>query len=151
MRRSFAIAATLCAALALPARAAAPAACPPAPDDAADDLGPLPHLAAALKSGTTLEILAVGSATMFPPGAVVAPEAARRAPGAAPAQPSQTGFPWQAARALQTAIHGLTVEVTFIGRRGVTAADMLLLVRQELPHKPYRLVLWQTGTVEAGI
>jgi hypothetical protein len=133
------------------AASAAPAprvaiACPPPWSEDAD---PLPHVAAALKRGATLEILAVGSATVFGPATGPAADAAPGAPNAAPMLPSQTGFPWQAARALEAAVRGVHVNVTVVGRRFMTAADMLVLLRQELRKRPYRLVLWQTGTVEA--
>jgi phage terminase large subunit-like protein len=61
----------------------------------------------------------------------------------------QAGIPWQAARALEAAVHGLHVDVTVIGRHGESAADLLAQMRLELRHKAYRLVLWQTGTIEA--
>jgi hypothetical protein len=138
----------VCDAAAPTARAgAAPAACPVT--DVVDELGPLPHLAAALKPGATLEMLALGSGTVFAPVAGIGADVARPGAPPAPVQPSQAGFPFQAAHALEAAVHGLHVNVTVIGRHGMTAADMFLLLRQELPRKPYRLVLWQTGTVEA--
>ncbi len=129
------------------AAAAAPVSCPPADDT--QDADPLPHLAAALKPGGTLSILAVGSATVFGPEASATADAASKAPSKTPLQPSQTGFPWQAAHALEAAVHGLRVNVTVIGRRGLTAGEMLDRLAEELPKKPYRLVLWQTGTVDA--
>ncbi len=141
------IALLACDAAALGAHAGATqAACPVS--DVVDELGPLPHLAAAIKPGATLEMLAVGSGTVFAPVAGVGADVARPGP-APPVQPSQAGFPFQAAHALEAAVHGLHVNVTVIGRHGMTASDMFLLLRQELPRKPYRLVLWQTGTVEA--
>jgi hypothetical protein len=79
----------------------------------------------------------------------VSADAAHKAAGAPPLQPAQTGFPWQAAHALEAAVPGLHVNVTIIGRRGLSANGMLLLMRLELARKRYRLVLWQTGTVEA--
>jgi hypothetical protein len=110
---------------------------------------PLSHLAPLLKSGGTLNILAVGSATVFGPESSSAADAAGKSDSKPPLQPSQTGFPWQAAHALEAAVHGLRVNVTVIGRRGLSAGEMLDRLEEELPKKPYRLVLWQTGTVDA--
>jgi hypothetical protein len=129
-------------------RAAAPPACPPGDSDALDS-GKLPHVAAALKPGGALNILAVGSATVFGPETSAAADAAAKSPAKPPLQPSQTGFPWQAAHALEASVRGLRVNVTVIGRRGLTAGEMLDHLREELPRKPYTLVLWQTGTVDA--
>ncbi len=127
---------------------AAQPACPPADTDELDP-DPLPHLAAALKPGATLNVLAVGSATVFGPEINAAADAAGKSAAKPPLQPSQTGFPWQAAHTLESAVRGLRVNVTVTGRRGLTAAEMLDRLRDELPKKPYRLVLWQTGTVDA--
>jgi len=134
--------------LALPCSADASALpCPPAGDELETD--PLPHLAAVLKPGATLAMLAVGSATVFGPDSSAAADATGKAAQKPPLQMSQTGFPWQAAHALEAAVRGLRVNVTVIGRRGLTAGEMLDRLRAELPKKPYRLVLWQTGTVDA--
>lgn len=127
---------------------AAQPACPPG-DDTDLDPDPLPHLAAALIPGATLSVLAVGSATVFGPEVSAAADAAGKAASKAPLQPSQTGFPWQAAHTLEASVRGLRVNVTVVGRRGLTAGEMLDRLREELPKKPYRLVLWQTGTVDA--
>ncbi len=142
--------ATLCALallLAAPAAAAPAPACPPAGDIGLDPV-PLPHLAAALKPGATLNVLAVGSATVFGPQTSTAADATP-AHGAPPPQPSQTGFPWQMAHALEAAIKGLHVSVTVAGGHGLAADAMLDRLRAELGRRPYRLVIWQTGTVEA--
>jgi len=130
------------------ALAAAPSVCPPA-DESAMEAASLPHVAAALKPGGTLNILAVGSATVFGPESNSAADAAGKNAAKPPLQPSQTGFPWQAAHALEAAVRGLRVNVTVIGRRGLTASEMLDRLDEELPKKSYRLVLWQTGTVDA--
>jgi hypothetical protein len=103
---------------------------------AGGDAVEMPHLAAALQPGGMLALLAIGT--------VNAPEPAA---GATPAAPS--GLPWQVARALEAAVHGLHVSVTALGGHGLTAGQMLDRLRAELPRKAYRLVLWQTGTVEA--
>ena len=122
--------------------------CPQAGDDVMDAT-PLPHVQAALKPGNTLAVLAVGSATVFGPDASITADAASKSAAQPPLQPSQVGFPWQAAHTLEAAVRGLRVNVTVIGHRGLTAGEMLSRLRDELPKKPYRLVLWQTGTVEA--
>jgi hypothetical protein len=129
---------------------AAPPAGPSCPhdDDAALDPAPLPHLAAALKPGGTLNVLAVGSATVFGPQTSAAAELAP-AHGVPPPAASPTGFPWQMAHALEGDIHGLHVAVTVTGGHGLTAGAMLAKLRAELARHPYRLVIWQTGTVEA--
>jgi acyl-CoA thioesterase-1 len=126
---------------------AAATACPPGGGDAQDP-APLPHLATALKTGGTLSVLAVGSATVFGPQASAAAELSPSHP-TVPLAPSQTGFPWQMAHALEAAIHGLHVNVTVIGGHGLSAAAMLTKMRAELARHTYRLVIWQTGTVEA--
>lgn len=141
-------AATALTLAASPLRAAPPAppACPPG--DSALDPEPLPHLTAALKPGNTLWVLAVGSATVFGPQASATAEVAPRH-NAPPPTPSPTGFPWQMAHALEAAVHGLHVNVTVVGGHGLSAAAMLDRLKAELGHHPYRLVIWQTGTVEA--
>ncbi len=153
------------------AGAAGPLPCPPVSPDAGSDIDDLAHLAAALKpaaphadrkdaaphavthggpaAAPTLEILAVGSATVFGPASGVGAEVAHTSPGATALQPNQSGFPWQAAKALEAAVPGLHANVTVIGRRGLTADEMLPLLQQEVRRAPYRLVLWQTGTVDA--
>src|ERR1700733_15727735 len=87
--------AALCA-VPLTARAAPPRAAPPCPPSSSEDADPLPHLSPALKPRATVEILAVGSATVFGPATGPVADAAHGAPNAAPLLPSQTGFPWQA-------------------------------------------------------
>ncbi|MDQ2765280.1 MAG: hypothetical protein M3Y22_17930 [Pseudomonadota bacterium] len=95
---------------------------------------PLPHLAAGLRAGR-LSILAVGSARSF-----MQPQ---RGPSSAP------DIPWQMAQALKSAYPGLQISLTGRGGRGLTASDMVRIIRAELRARPYQLVLWQTGTVEA--
>ena len=119
---------------------------------------PLPDLAAALKNGK-LNVLVVGSATIFgpeaslQPGTVTSQAGGNTAPGGpaqvilAPAGP--TSFPQQMADALRAAMPNLQVQVTLHGGRGLTAAEMLDLMRADLAANRYQLVLWQTGTVEA--
>ena len=123
--------------------------------------GPLPQVAAVRPPGSTRHVLAVGSATMFGPEAALAPGtltsqslAARAPPHATDSVPinhdaSEQAFPKQMAKALEALVPGLKVEVVVRGGRGMTAADMLALMRTELPAEKPQLVLWQTGTVEA--
>jgi len=131
-------AALLCA-LALIPPAAAQTASPAAPDPCAApaDLTaqdtPLPALQAAIKDTGTVNILAVGSGTMLGPET-----------GSADAS-----FPYRMVESMRTALPDVKFQLTVKGGKGVTAADMLTIMRDELAHTPYRLVLWQTGTVEA--
>jgi len=136
--------ATTLALLAGTAAAADLPSCPP-PAEQELDANPLPHLAASLKPGATLNVLVVGSATVFGPD--LPPPADSRGKPAAP--PTPTGFPWQMAHALEASVHNLHIALTVIGSRGLSADDMLARITAELPHHAYRLVLWQTGTVDA--
>ena len=129
-------------------------------DELAGAVSALPRVAAAMKSGT-MRVLAVGSATMFGPDATLAPgtltsQSLARTPGIAAIPPAQTldtategAFPIKMAAALKAAVPGLQIDVVLRGGRGLSAADMLALLRTELKNGPYQLVLWQTGTVEA--
>lgn len=148
-----AVRSALAGAMILLASAAARAALPacPAIDDDGSDSTALSHVAAVLHPGGTLPVLAVGSATVFGPQVTVSPDAAHpRHAASPPAAVSQTGFPWQMAHALEAAITGLHVPVTVIGGRGLSADIMLARMRAELTRHQYRLVIWQTGTVEAA-
>ena len=144
--------------------AATPSASSPhtchASDELAGTVSTLPRVAAAMKSGT-MRVLAVGSATMFGPDASLAAgtitsQSLARVPGVAAVPPAQTldtateaAFPFKMAAALKAAVPGLQMDVVLRGGRGLSAADMLSLLRTELKNGPYQLVLWQTGTVEA--
>lgn len=108
-----------------------------APDSAGSTDAALPRVAASLKPGGVLNILVVGSAPMFgrtPP--------ALRTPGV-------VAFPWRMAEALAASVPGLTVNIAVRGGHGATAGEMADMIRDALAAKPYALVLWQTGTVEA--
>lgn len=133
-----------------------------APDDIAGAIAALPRVTPVLKPGDVLHVLAVGSATMFGPDASLLPGTLTsqflNKPGATPVisppspvppVSSEGAFPRQMANAMQSAIPGLKVEMTLRGGRGLTAAEMLELMRKELAASHYQLVLWQTGTVEA--
>ena len=143
------IAATLL--LTAPALAAAADDCS-APEALTADAAPLPHVAAALKPGGHLDVLVVGSATVFSPGALQRPRF-RQMLGLDPAKPSTTSpvvtFPQQMANLLRSKYPDLTVTVTVKGGRGMAAAEMLDILRTEVAAHPYQLVIWQTGTVEA--
>jgi len=107
---------------------AAPA-CPPAPEpDAADQL---PLLRPALKPGGQLDVLVIGSAL------------------ASAKDAANSGYVGEMARALQSAVHGLHVSLTFDGRRFMSAGDMLGVLSADLARHHYGLVLWQTGTADA--
>lgn len=109
--------------LAIPARCAAP-------EEEVDTAEALPHVAASLRPGAVLEVLVIGSA------------AALRTPGV-------VAFPWRMAEALEAAVPGSTVSLTVRGRHGATAGEMAAMIREALAARPYTLLLWQTGTVEA--
>ncbi len=137
---------------------------PPDVCQAADDLAgmaiPMPKVGAVLRPDAVLDILAVGSATMFGPEASVSPGTitsqafgeSSKAPVPAklfngPA--SERAFPLQMAKELKRSVPGLDVRMTVRGGRNLLATDMLDLLRSELASHHYDLVLWQTGTVEA--
>lgn len=131
-----------------------------APDDAAGAVAPLPHVAVILKPGSVLEVLAVGSATMFGSNASLGPGTiTSRSLGNATQllsqaklfsqPPSERAFPLQMVKAIRSAVPGLQVNITVRGGRSLLATDMLSLLRTELAAKHFDLVLWQTGTVEA--
>jgi hypothetical protein len=108
-----------------------PAACAAPADITANDTT-LPHVAAALAPGKTLDILAVGSATMLGPG------------GGA-----EGSFPYRMAQFLRAAVPGATIRMDVHSGRGLTAADMLATITSQLKTHRFQLVLWQTATVEA--
>ena len=137
---------------------------PPEACRAADDLAgtatPIPKVAATLHPDAVLDILAVGSATMFGPEASLGPGTltshtfgeggklsmqSKLFTGPASAQ----AFPLQMVKELRNAVPGLDVRITVRGGRNLLATDMLDLLRSELATHHYDLVLWQTGTVEA--
>ena len=130
-----------------------------APDDTAGVVAALPRVALALQSGVALNVLAVGSATMFGPDASLAPgtiTSQSLGNGSAPSlaklftgPASDRAFPLQMVKALQGAVPGLEVNITVRGGRSLLATDMLDIIRAELGSHHYDLVVWQTGTVEA--
>lgn len=131
-----------------------------APDDAAGAVAALPQVAAVLRPGAMLEVLAIGSATMFgpeaslSPGTITSQSLGNSTPLPIKAKlfsqpPSERAFPLQMAKAMRGTVPGLQVNITVRGGRSLLATDMLSLLRTELAAKHYDLVLWQTGTVEA--
>ena len=144
---------------------AGPALAGPTPDRCAvaDELvtapAPLPRVSAAI-AAKRLDVLVIGSATVFGPETVMqagtvtnqalgGPRATVPPRADAPSGPSNSAFPSRMADALRTERPGLDVQVTVRGARGMTAAEMLALLRHELSQGRYQLVIWQTGTVEA--
>ena len=128
-----------------------------APADITADIAPLPHVAAMLKPNGTLNVLTVGSATVFSPTESLQPGSVTgnalglsgTRQGDAPPTPNAAAFPLQMAEALQHGIPGLKVNVTIRGGRGMQASEMLDIIRNELTIAHFDLVIWQTGTVEA--
>jgi hypothetical protein len=127
-----------------------------APEDLTAGIVPLPHVASVLKPGSTLNVLTVGSATVFSPNESLKPGSVTglalgmggsRTDGTP--MPSDAAFPMQMARMLRASNPGVDVKVTVKGGRGMTADQMLDILKQELPGHHYQLVIWQTGTVEA--
>ena len=133
----------------------------PVTDDATSSVASLPHVAAALHPGKRLNVLAIGSATMFGPEAsqgrgTLTSQVLGSGPGPASVpgqtfsqQPSERGFPLQMAQQLRAMVPGADVQVVVRGGRGLLATEMLALLRTELSTTHYDLVIWQTGTVEA--
>ncbi|WP_158743443.1 hypothetical protein [Acidisphaera sp. L21] len=115
------------------------------------------QVAANLKPGGTLNVLTIGSATVFSPveslqsgGVTSMALGLGSTPRAAPApSASDAAFPLKMASALREATPGATVSVVVKGGRGMTAAEMLEILHTELAAHHYQLVIWQTGTVEA--
>ena len=127
-----------------------------APEDITANIAPLPHVAEALKPGGTLNVLTVGSATVFNPSESLQPGTITgQALGLGPARElaaptlSPTAFPLQMAQALEAAVPGASVKVAVRGGRGMAATEMLDILRTETAAAHYDLVIWQTGTVEA--
>lgn len=103
------------------------------PDEFAAPATALAPVRAALQAGGHVDILAVGSATTVGQDIVA----------------QGSSFPYRMARALEVAFPRATFDLTVLGGRGLTAVEMLALMRDALSSRHYPLVLWQTGTVEA--
>ena len=109
-----------------PSLPAAAPACPDAGTYAASE-APLPALAAALRSGATVEILAIGSASTA----------------------AADGYAQHMLAALRAARPGTRFRLTVQGARGLTAEQTLALLTAALRAQRTPLVLWQAGTVDA--
>jgi acyl-CoA thioesterase-1 len=94
---------------------------------------PTPLLKAAIAAGGPVEILAVGS------GATTGTEGV---------QPD-SAYPYRMLDTLRDALPHVSFSLAVRGARGMTAAEMLPLIKTQLHQTPTQLVLWQTGTVEA--
>ena len=128
-------------ALAGPALAAGPITfpeqCAPAPEETEPSADALPRVAAMLHAGAALNVLVVGTAQ----------DAEHPAPTLGTS--GVVGYPWRMAEAVEAAVPGLKMSLTVRGRHGATAGEMADLIRDEMGTGSYKLVLWQTGTVEA--
>ena len=104
-----------------------------APPELLEPGAPLPATARAVSAGH-LRVLVVGSVSVLGPGTS----------GPAAAWPVRL-------EALLTARYpGLKIETVVRGAAGVTAAEGVATLREELRRAPAHLVLWQTGAVEAA-
>ncbi len=131
-----------------------------APEDTSGIVAPLPQVAHALQPGRQLDILAIGSATMFGPEASLLPGTvtSQTFGGSANAisqggerlqTVSEQAFPKQMVRALLSSVPGASITVTVRGGKGLLATEMLGILKDELTRQHFDMVLWQTGTVEA--
>ena len=93
---------------------------------------PMPHLAAALRPNGQVDVLALGSASLL-----------------GTRGGSAGSIPDRMIAALQAAVPNAHLRLTLRAGRAESAAEMLVSLRRELAVRPYQLVLWQTGTVEA--
>lgn len=94
--------------------------------------GRLVHTARALETDRHLDILAVGSALVSPH--LGADEA----------------FPHRMVDTLRGTSPGVSIHLQMRSERGATAPELLPILRAELARRPYQLVVWQTGTVDAA-
>jgi hypothetical protein len=112
------------------------------PQDLVTPLAPLPHVAAALAAGDSVDILALGSgSTVGETGGAGGPAFTYRTPGAS--------FPYRMLNALQAMRPSSRFHLTVKGGRNMTAETMSTILKQELAAHHYTLVIWQSGTVEA--
>ncbi|HUB49900.1 MAG TPA: hypothetical protein VMB73_33425 [Acetobacteraceae bacterium] len=105
-----------------------------APDSFTSPDSALPSVSAAIKAGGPVNILAIGSAATV---------------GDQPGSSRHIAFPYRMVEALHAAMPNISFGLTLRGGRGMTAQDMLPLLKAALGAQHYALVLWQTGTVEA--
>ncbi len=115
---------------------AAPAGltCPP-PVETDGSPETLPHLAASLKPGASIDILAIGNAAS--------------ALDAATKRQQADGFFAQISQALTGGARLTNATVTLLGGRELDAPAQLQLIRGALQRHHYQLVIWVTGTVDA--
>lgn len=92
----------------------------------------LPHLAAGLQPGQQLDVLALGSASLLGPQGGVA-----------------GSVPDEMVQALHARLPDTVIRLTLRAERAESAEEMLAALTRELAAHRFRLVLWQTGTVEA--
>lgn len=107
---------------------ATPELCPPDPELATSPVR-LDAFAKAIQAGGQVDILAIGSASTAAPGG---------------------SYPRVMLEALQAALPAADLRLTLEASRGLSAADMLARLPKVLEDKRIKLVLWQTGTVEAA-
>ena len=124
---SLAAVASRAAGTALPDGQCPPAAGFPTTDERLD------AVAAAIKAGGPVSILAVGSATTV----------------GQDGKANGISFPYHMVEALRAALPNVAFDLTVKGSRGLAAKDMLTILDAALSSHGFTLVLWQTGTVEA--
>lgn len=107
---------------------ATPELCPPDPELTTSPVR-LDAFAKAVLAGGRVDILAIGSASTAAAG---------------------SSYPRVMLEALQAGLPGAELHLTVEAARGLSAADMLAKLPNVLEDKHIKLVLWQTGTVEAA-
>src|SRR5271157_3309833 len=112
------------------------------PSDLTTPSAPLPHVAEALATNGSLDILALGS------GSTVGETAGANGPAFTYRTPDAS-FPFRMLDVLQVTRQASRFRLTVKGGRNMTAETMYGTLREELAAHHYDLVLWQTGTVEA--
>lgn len=100
----------------------------PIPDGLEAQAPHLPAFVAAVRAGGPVAILAIGSASTNMAG---------------------TSFPRLMQETLQAELPAVRVRLVVRGRQGLTAAEMVPLIAEGLASTHAKLVLWQTGTVDA--
>jgi len=133
LRRALVLLSVLAPVLAAGGAGAADDAACGAPPELLEPGAPLPATARAVAAGH-LRVLAVGSASVLGPGT--------SGPAAA--------WPARLEAMLAARYPGLKVETVLRGAPGLTAADSIAIILEELRRAPAHLVLWQTGAVEAA-
>jgi hypothetical protein len=132
--RTLLLAAALLAFASASGRAADPEAFPPCPATTTDPPDPdLDGFRAVLGGTAPIRILALGSGSTAGQGG----------------RSDVTSYAEHMRDALAARLPGRSVTLDVRGGKGLTAADMLPLLRAALAGQHYALLLWQTGTVEA--